>query len=158
MKKIAVFPGSFDPITKGHESLVRRAMPLFDEIIIAIGHNADKQSYFPLKKRLEWLAIVFKDMPKVKIESYSGLTVDFCLKHNANFILRGLRTSADFEFERRVGQVNKYMNQKLETIFLLSSVEDTPVNSSVVREIHKYGGNIGPFIPSSVVKLIQNWQ
>jgi len=158
MKKTAVFPGSFDPITKGHESIVRRAIPLFDEVIVAIGSNADKQSYFPLDKRLEWLKIVFKDLPNVRIDSYSGLTVDYCLKNNANYILRGLRTSADFEFERRVGQVNKYMNQKLETIFLLSSVEDTPVNSSVVREIHKYGGDISPFIPKAVVNLIQKWQ
>lgn len=158
MKKIAVFPGSFDPITKGHESIVHRALPLFDEIIIAIGTNADKQHYFPLKKRLEWLELVFKNSDKVRIDKYNGLTVDYCKKNKAGYILRGLRTSADFEFERRVGQVNKYMNQNLETIFLLSSVEDTPVNSSVVREIHKYGGDISPFIPEAVVNLIQNWQ
>ena len=156
MKKIAVFPGSFDPITKGHESIIRRAVPLFDEIIIAIGLNADKQSYFPLEKRLAWLKIVFKDIKHLSVESYHGLTVDYCISKKASYILRGLRTSADFEFERRVGQVNKYLNKDLETIFLLSSVEDTPINSSVVREIHKYGGDISPFIPNAVIKQIQN--
>ena len=98
-KRIAVFPGSFDPITKGHESIVKRALPLFDEIIIGIGENIHKSYYFTLEKRKQWLKKVFKNEPKVRVESYTGLTIEFAKKMKANYILRGLRTSADFEFE-----------------------------------------------------------
>jgi len=118
--KIAVFPGSFDPITLGHESIVRRALHLFDKIIIAIGINADKNGYFPLEKRLEWLNQTFSDLPQVSVESYNGLTVDFCTKMNASYIIRGLRTSADFEFERSVAQVNLKLVPEIETVFLLT--------------------------------------
>lgn len=148
--KIAVFPGSFDPITRGHESIVRRALPLFDKIIVAIGVNADKSGYFPIEKRLEWLRQAFIDLPQVTVESYNGLTVDFCKKMNAEYIIRGLRTSADFEFERSVAQVNLKLVPEIETVFLLTIPEYVMVTSSIVREVHKNGGNIDQFIPETI--------
>jgi len=148
--KIAVFPGSFDPVTKGHESIVRRALPLFDKIIVAIGVNADKSGYFPVDKRLEWLNTVFSDVPQVSVESYNGLTVDYCKKKNAEYIIRGLRTSADFEFERSVAQVNLKLVPQIETVFMLTLPEYVMVTSSIVREVHKHGGNIQQFIPESI--------
>lgn len=148
--KIAVFPGSFDPITQGHESILRRALPLFDKVIVAIGMNADKSGYFPLEKRLEWLKQTFKDLPQVSVESYSGLTVDFCTKMEASYIIRGLRTSADFEFERSVAQVNLKLVADIETVFMLALPEYVMVTSSIVREVHKHGGNIDQFIPEGI--------
>jgi pantetheine-phosphate adenylyltransferase len=148
--KIAVFPGSFDPITLGHESIVRRALPLFDKIIIAIGVNADKAGYFPVEKRLEWIKKVFINLPQVSVESYNGLTVDFCKKVNADYIIRGLRTSADFEFERSVAQVNLKLVPDIETVFMLTLPEYVMVTSSIVREVHKHGGNIEQFIPEVI--------
>ncbi len=148
--KIAVFPGSFDPITRGHESILRRALPLFDKIIIAIGVNDDKNDYFPVEKRLEWLKLTFRDLPQVSVESYYGLTVDFCKKVNASYIIRGLRTSADFEFERSVAQVNLKLYSEIETVFLLALPEYVMVTSSIVREVHKHGGNIDQFIPEII--------
>lgn len=158
MKKIAVFPGSFDPVTVGHECIIRRAALLFDELIVAIGVNADKKTYFPLEKRIEWLREVVQDLTNVRVGFYHGLTVDYCIDQNAKYILRGLRTAADFEFERSVGQVNKMMHPDLENVFLLSRPEHTPVNSSIVRDIHRNGGDIQPFVPASVAKQIMAWQ
>lgn len=149
-KKIAVFPGSFDPVTLGHESLVRRAIYLFDEIIIAIGENTEKKYFFPLEKRLNWLKQTFIDCKTVKINHYNGLTVDFCKKVDAHYILRGLRTSADFEFERSVGQINKKIFNDVETVFLLTNPEYTPLSSSIVREIYKNGGDVRQFIPVAI--------
>ncbi len=149
--KIAVFPGSFDPITQGHESILRRALPLFDKVIVAIGVNAEKSGYFPLEKRLEWLKQTFKDLPQVSVESYSGLTVDFCTKMEAAYIIRGLRTSADFEFERSVAQVNLKLVAEIETVFMLALPEYVMVTSSIVREVHKHGGNIDQFIPEGIL-------
>lgn len=158
MKKIAVFPGSFDPVTVGHECIIRRAALLFDEIIVAIGVNADKKNYFPLKNRIEWLQTVLADLKNVRIDSYHGLTVDYCISQNAKYILRGLRTAADFEFERIIGQANKMLHPEIENIFLLSRPEHTPVNSSIVRDIHHNGGNIKPFVPAIIAKQIMEWQ
>jgi len=150
MNKIAVFPGSFDPITKGHESIIKRAIPLFDKIIVAIGINTEKKHYFSLEKRLYWLEQVFKDEPTIVITQYEGLTVDFCRKNGANFILRGLRTSADFEFERSIGQINKQIYTDIETIFLLTTPEYTALNSSIVRDILRHGGDASSFVPDVV--------
>lgn len=150
MKKIAVFPGSFDPITIGHESIIRRACKVFDKVIVAIGENADKKSYFSIDQRLEWIEKVFADEPKVNTDKYSGLTVDYCKKVGAKFILRGLRTSADFEFERSIGQVNKKLDQDIETIFLLTAPEHTSLNSSIVRDILRHGGDASQFVPEAV--------
>ena len=150
MKKIALFPGSFDPITKGHESIVLRALPLFNEIIIAIGINERKTSYFPLEKRKSWIEKVFQTQPKVKVITYEGLTVDLCKRLNVNFILRGLRTSADFEFERSIGQMNKKMHPDIETVFFLTTPEHTALNSYIVRDIIRNGGDASQFIPDAI--------
>ena len=150
MKKIAVFPGSFDPITKGHESIIQRAVSLFDEIIVAVGVNSEKKSFFSVEKRIEFIEKVFIDYPNVKVIQYSGLTVDLCKKINAKYILRGLRTSADFEFERSIGQINKQISPNIETVFLLTKPEHTALNSSVVRDIIKNGGNPSQFIPNKI--------
>ena len=154
MQNIAVFPGSFDPITVGHQSIILRACKVFDKIIVAIGENADKQSFFPIEKRLEWIRKTFSQEPKVEVMKYSGLTVEFCKKMNARFILRGLRTSADFEFERSIGQVNRNLNPEIETVFLLTTPEHTAINSSIVRDIIRNGGDASPFVPKEIdIKL-----
>lgn len=150
MERVAVFPGSFDPITIGHESIIRRGCSLFDKIIVAIGENADKKSYFDIDKRLEFIEQTFSDEPKVSVAKYSGLTVDFCRKVNAQYLLRGLRTSADFEFERSIGQVNKKLFPEIETIFLLTAPEHTSLNSSIVRDILRNGGDASQFVPTGL--------
>lgn len=150
MKPIALFPGSFDPITRGHESIVVRAIPLFEKIIIAIGHNSEKQGLFPVEKRMEWIRLVFKDHPSVEIIEYQGLTVDLCRKLGVRFILRGLRTSADFEFERSIGQMNKKMHPDIETVFMLTVPEHTAITSSIVRDIIRNGGDASQFVPDQV--------
>ncbi len=150
MDRIAVFPGSFDPITKGHESVILRAVPLFDRIIIAIGVNAEKKSFFTLEQRLDWLRLVFAGEPKISVMRYEGLTVDFCRSVGAKFLLRGLRTSADFEFERSIGQINKQLHPEIETVFLLTAPEYTALNSSIVRDIIRNGGDPSPFIPVAI--------
>ncbi|MGA3013384.1 MAG: pantetheine-phosphate adenylyltransferase [Bacteroidales bacterium] len=154
MKKIAVFPGSFDPITRGHESIILRALPVFDEIIVALGENAEKKSYFPLEIRLKWLKLVFAHEPKVRIIKYSGLTVDFCRKMNAEYILRGLRTSADFEFERTIGLINKAISPAIETVFLLSAPEYAALSSSVIRDILRNRGDVTNFVPEKIANEI----
>jgi pantetheine-phosphate adenylyltransferase len=150
MKKTAVFPGSFDPFTIGHEAIVKRALSLFDEIIIAVGANALKKSYYSLAARKEMISRVFKNEPRVKIDHYEGLTVDYCREHGAEYILRGLRSSADFEFERAIAQVNRAMAQDVESVFLLTVPEHTSVNSSIVRDIIRSGGDASKFVPASI--------
>ncbi len=150
-KRIAIFPGSFDPITKGHENILHRALPLFDEIIIAIGKNSSKQNYFSLEQRENWIKQVFSNEPKVRIESYTGLTIEFCKKVNAKFILRGLRTSADFEFEKSIAQNNNIMAPEIETIFILPIPELSAINSTIVRDIIRNGGDASPFVPKGII-------
>jgi len=150
MKKIAVFPGSFDPITLGHVAVVNRALPLFDQLIIAIGDNADKKHMFPLEQRKKWILDTFKDQPKIAVEIYNGLTVAFCQQINAQFILRGLRTSADFEFERSIAQVNRKLAPEVDTLFILTEAKYTPVSSSIVRDIIRNGGDVSEFVPKEV--------
>jgi pantetheine-phosphate adenylyltransferase len=150
MKKIAVFPGSFDPFTIGHEAIVKRALNLFDEIIIAVGANAQKRSFYPLSVRQAMIKKVFLNETKIIIDSYEGLTIDFCRKNGARFILRGLRTSADFEFERAIAQVNKVMAPEIESVFILAVPGHSHINSSIVRDIIRNGGDASLFVPESV--------
>ncbi|RIH66885.1 pantetheine-phosphate adenylyltransferase [Mariniphaga sediminis] len=148
--KTAIFPGSFDPFTIGHESIVRRALPMFDKIFIMIGFNANKTSFFPLEKRLKWIKQVFQQEAKIEVSVHEGLTVDFCKEVGAQYILRGLRTSSDFEYERAIAQVNKKMHPEIETVFLLTLPEHTPVNATIIRDIVFHGGDASMFLPAGL--------
>ena len=150
MERIAIFPGSFDPFTIGHESIVRRAIPMFDKIIIMIGYNSNKKSFFPLEKREKWINQVFSNDANVEVKSYEGLTVDFCKIVDAKYILRGIRTSSDFEYERAIAQVNKQMYPEIESVFLLTTPEHTPIQSTIVRDIIQHGGDASRFLPNGL--------
>jgi pantetheine-phosphate adenylyltransferase len=150
MERIALFPGSFDPFTVGHESIVRRALPLFDKIIIAIGINTLKKNLLTPENRKKMIQEVFANEKRVEVASFQGLTVDFCKSVGANYLLRGLRTSADFEYERAIGQMNKAMKPEIESVFLLTSTEYTPINSTIVRDIISYGGDATKFLPKGI--------
>jgi pantetheine-phosphate adenylyltransferase len=150
MSKIAIFPGSFDPFTIGHESIVKRSISLFDKIYIMIGYNANKKSFFPIEKRLKWIKQIFDEEPKVEVRLYEGLTVDFCKEVGAKYILRGIRTSSDFEYERAIAQVNKKMHPEIETVFLLTLPEHTPVNATIIRDIVFHGGDASMFLPKGL--------
>lgn len=150
MSRIAVFPGTFDPITKGHEDLVLRAIPLFDKVIVAVGTNSAKQHLYDLDKRMNWIKEVFKNESKISVESYEGLTVDFCKKRNAQFIIRGLRNANDFEYEKAISQMNLALNNNIETIFLMTSPSYSAISSTIVRDIIKFGGDASQFLPKGV--------
>jgi pantetheine-phosphate adenylyltransferase len=150
MKKIAVFPGSFDPVTIGHESIIKRSLPLFDELIIAIGINSNKKYYFPIEKRIDWLRQVFGPESKIRVTSFEGLTVDYCKAQKASYILRGIRTAADFEFEKAIAQMNKAMAPDIETIFILPVAELSAINSTIIRDIVRNGGDASPFVPAGI--------
>ena len=148
MKK-AVFPGSFDPITLGHYDIIVRGLTLFDEIVLAIGVNADKKYMFSLEERKAFLEETFKNEPKITVKTYQGLTVDFCKAENAGFILRGLRNPADFEFEKAIAHTNRYL-EKIETVFLLTSSGKSYISSSIVRDVIRNGGDYSGLVPHSV--------
>ena len=154
MKK-AVFPGSFDPITIGHEDIIRRGLDLFDEIVVAVGVNADKRYQFSLEERLAFIQATFKDDPKIKITTYQGLTVDFCKQINADFILRGLRNPADFEFEKAIAHTNRTLTE-IETVFLLTASNKDFISSSIVRDVLRNQGDIKAFVPEGAYTLICN--
>jgi pantetheine-phosphate adenylyltransferase len=150
MKRIAVFPGSFDPFTVGHQNIVLRAMLMFDEIIVAIGENSQKKYMLSLEKRKAIIADAFKGIDQVKVESYSGLTVDYCNAEEAKFILRGLRNSRDLDFEQPIAQMNKKLDDSIETVFLVNAPEFSAINSSIVREIYLNGGDVSDFLPNGI--------
>ncbi len=147
---IAVFPGSFDPITLGHEDLIRRASSLFDEVIVAIGENSQKKYLFDLEQRKQWLNDVFADNDQIRVDSYQGLTVRFCKEQGSNFIIRGLRNSSDFEYEKQISQLNNIIGEGIETIFLISKPEYSHISSSIVREIIKNKGDASALIPTQI--------
>ncbi len=146
----AVFPGTFDPITIGHVDIVRRALPLFDEIVIGVGRNNDKTHLFELDTRLNWIREIFQDEPKVSVDHYPGLTVDFARYKGAGFILRGLRSVTDFEYEFQISQVNKGLNPDIETVFIIATPAYTPISSKIVRDVIIKGGDYKPFVPEAV--------
>ena len=144
--RIAVFPGSFDPLTKGHEEIIRKALPLFNKIYVAIGENANKKYCFPLEQRQQWIQQVFADEPNVEVIVYHGLTVDFCRKVNAGYIIRGLRNLLDFQYEKDIAEANRHLAPEVETVFLLSSPELAHVSSSLVRELYHHQGNYSEYV------------
>lgn len=149
---IAVFPGSFDPLTLGHLDVIQRGITLFDELIIAIGVNTEKKYMFPLEDRLTILKETFKEEPKIKVHTYSGLTVDFCRDINAKFILRGLRNPADFEFEKAIAHTNRKLSE-IETVFLLTSSGKSYISSSIVRDVIRHGGDFSELVPIAVTNI-----
>ncbi|MGK7395094.1 MAG: pantetheine-phosphate adenylyltransferase [Candidatus Cyclobacteriaceae bacterium M3_2C_046] len=147
MKKIALFPGSFDPFTKGHEDIVLRGLKLFDQIIIAIGYNSQKKRYFPIELMKAKIEEVFRDHENITVDTYNELTASFAKNSGAQFLLRGLRNTTDFEYENSIAQVNRYLNEDLESVFLITSPKYASISSSIIREVHRYQGNIDRFIP-----------
>jgi pantetheine-phosphate adenylyltransferase len=150
MSRIALFPGSFDPITNGHVDIISRALPLFDKVIIAVGENATKKYLFELPQRLHWIKETFAGEDKIEVTAYAGLTIDFAAKVGANFLLRGVRNPADFEFEKAISQANRQLAPNLDTVFLLTSADFGYISSSIVRDVYKNGGDYTLFVPKQV--------
>jgi len=147
-KKIALFPGSFDPFTRGHFDIVQRSLHLFDEVVIAIGHNSHKSSrYFEIDHMVKCVKMAFEGNTNVSIRLYNELTADLAREVGAKYLIRGLRNTTDFEYENRISQVNRYLNSGLETVFLITSPEYAHISSTIIREVHKFKGDISPFIP-----------
>lgn len=149
MKKIAFFPGSFDPFTKGHEDIVVRGLSVFDEVIIGIGHNASKARYFTIEKMIAWIEGTFEGKP-VKVVSYNDLTANVAKDMGADFLLRGLRNTTDFEYENSIAQVNRFLVENLETVFLITAPHLAPISSTIIRDLHRYGTNIDDFLPYNI--------
>ena len=149
MKRIALFPGSFDPFTKGHEAVIRKAVNLFDEIVIGIGINSSKQSYFDLQNRIAHVKSLIVDMENVSVNTYQKLTIDFAKEIGAKYILRGLRDSKDFDYEKPIAHMNFELSSGIETVFLLTEQKFAAINSNIVREIHRNKGNIGKFVTNA---------
>lgn len=154
MEKIAVFPGSFDPITLGHYDIIKRSIPLFDKIVVAIGINADKKYMFSLEERKQFIEESFADDASIEVVTYEGLTIDLCKKMKAKFILRGLRNPADFEFEKAIAHTNRKLS-KIETVFLLTAANTSYISSSIVRDVLRNGGEYELLVPPAVRKSIK---
>lgn len=150
-KKIALFPGSFDPFTKGHEDIVKRGLQLFDEIIIAIGYNSQKSNrYFPIENMVKKIENTFRNYPNIKVVTYAELTAELARKHHAKFLLRGIRNTTDYEYENSISQVNRKLYTELESVFLITSPQFAWISSSIIREVHKYGGDVSDFLPYEI--------
>ncbi|MBV8252495.1 MAG: pantetheine-phosphate adenylyltransferase [Chitinophaga sp.] len=156
--RICLFPGTFDPITLGHTDVIDRALDLFDKLVIGIGYNSAKQPMFPLEQRMEWIRQHYKNDSRVEVASYQGLTIDFCRKIEARFILRGIRGVGDFEYEKAIADVNRTMEPSVETIFLSCSPQYASIASTLVRDIHRHGGEVSPFVPNAVLEGIKSLQ
>jgi pantetheine-phosphate adenylyltransferase len=152
--KIAVFPGSFDPITIGHVDIVKRSIPLFDKIIVAIGVNTQKKYLFSLEQRTEWIKDVFKEYPTIEVSSYNGLTINYCKEIGAQYLLRGIRSASDFEYEKTIAHLNHTMESEIETILMLSPPEYSSISSTIVREIILGKGDVSKFVPKEIVKYL----
>jgi pantetheine-phosphate adenylyltransferase len=150
--KIAVFPGSFDPITIGHVDIVKRSIPLFDKIIIAIGVNTQKKYLFSLEQRTQWITEVFKDYPTIEVSSYTGLTINYCKEIGADYLLRGIRSASDFEYEKTIAHLNHSMESGIETILMLSPPEYSSISSTIVREIILGKGDVSKFVPKEIAE------
>lgn len=146
-EKIAIFPGSFDPFTNGHYDIVKRGLKVFDKIIIAIGYNSKKSRYFDVDYMIERIKHTFKDERGVSVITYNKLTASLAQEHNAQFLLRGLRNTTDFEYENSIAQVNRYINTNLESVFLITSPEFAAISSSIIREVHRFDGDVSKFLP-----------
>jgi len=147
-QRIALFPGSFDPFTKGHEDIVLRGLKLFDQIVIAIGYNSGKsERYFPIEFMSERISETFRSYPQISIKTYSKLTAEFARENNAGFLLRGLRNTTDFEYENTIAQVNRNLHPELESVFLITSPAYASISSSIIREVHRYGGDVSAMLP-----------
>jgi len=156
MERVCLFPGTFDPVTLGHVDIINRAIPLFDKIIVGIGKNTTKEPMFSAEQRLRWISEIYKDKSNVEGAIYEGLTVDFCKKVNAKFILRGIRYVSDFEYEKTIADANRTLDNSIETIFLTGEPKYTSVASTIVRDILRNGGDASHFLPDIVFKSIRN--
>lgn len=148
--RIAVFPGSFDPITIGHVDIVRRALPLFDKVVVAVGVNSQKNTLFSLEQRMEWLEKVFGSDENVEVASFEGLTAHFCNQIGAKYLIRGLRNASDFDYEKTIAQLNYAVGHQLDTVFLISHPQFSHISSTIVRELIRGGGDVSPFIPAEI--------
>lgn len=155
LQRIALFPGTFDPITLGHTDIINRALPLFDKLYIGIGRNANKQPMFSEEQRMNWIKFIYKKNDKVEVVVYEGLTVDCCKKIGANFILRGIRYVNDFEYEKAIADMNRSIADNIETVFLTCLPQYTSVASTLVRDVLKYGGDVSKFLPEEVLQSIK---
>ena len=152
--KIALFPGSFDPVTKAHVDILKRALPLFDKVVIGIGLNSTKAAYLTLEKRKEMLRAIFADEPKVEVQTYEGLTVEFCKKIQSNYMIRGIRTVSDFEYEKAIAQMNHALEPEIESIFIVSKPGYSSISSTIVRDIMRNNGDVQQFIPKEAFDLL----
>lgn len=150
MERVAVFAGTFDPFTRGHEDIARRALRLFDRVILAIGRHAGKQTLFPLESRMRIIQDVFANEPRVTVDFYDGLTIDFCKAVGAGYLIRGLRSGTDFDYERTIAQANSMVNPDVETLFFVTRQEHAPITSTVVRDILIHGGDTRPFLSEKI--------
>lgn len=154
--RTCLFPGTFDPITLGHTDVIDRALDLFDRMVIGIGVNSNKTPMFALEERMAWIREIYKDDPRVEVATYSGLTVDFCKKLDARFILRGIRSIGDFEYEKAIADMNRTVSTGIETIFLTTVPQYSSIASTLVRDIYRYGGDVSSFLPVAVLEGIKH--
>jgi pantetheine-phosphate adenylyltransferase len=154
MEKIALFPGSFDPITNAHMDILNRALPLFDKVYVGIGLNSTKEAFFSAEQRLAMLKEVFCNSPKIEVTTYKGLTVEFCKELGAQYMIRGIRSTSDFEYEKAISQMNHAMHPEIESIFILSKPGFSAISSTIVRDIIRNGGDVSKFVPKEIASLV----